>query len=68
MTLSAFARTTTRVVGSAMLGVATIVLAKAHPDDHWSTSPKVSIQADFAGDSRATPADERTADTSALAA
>ncbi|MDE3081888.1 MAG: hypothetical protein KGJ39_00550 [Acidobacteriota bacterium] len=61
------ARSTTRVVGSAMLGVATVVLAKSHPDDHWSTSPKVSIQADFAGESRATPTDADATATSLAA-
>ena len=50
-----------------MLGVGTVVLAKSHPDDHWSTSPKVSIQADFAGESRATPTDA-DATTTSLAA
>jgi hypothetical protein len=65
--LSSIARATTRVVGSAMLGVATVVLAKTHADDHWSTSPKVTIQADFAGESRATP-DDVTASAESLAA
>ncbi|HET9090116.1 MAG TPA: hypothetical protein VFN54_07450 [Acidimicrobiales bacterium] len=54
MKLSSLAQATTRTVGSAMLGIATVALAKPHPDDHWSTSPKVSIRADFAGESRAT--------------
>lgn len=57
MKLSLIARLSTRVVGSAMLGVATVVLAKTHADDHWSTNPKISIQADVAGDSSATPDD-----------
>ena len=44
-----------------MLGVATVILAKSHHDDHWSTSPKISILADFAGESRATPGDATAA-------
>ena len=67
MKLSSIARTSTRVVGSAMLGVATVVLAKTHADDHWSASPKVTIQADCAGDSRATPDDATTALASLVA-
>ncbi|HSN02404.1 MAG TPA: hypothetical protein VLS91_02860 [Acidimicrobiales bacterium] len=57
MMLSSVARAVSRVMGSAMLGVATIVLAKSHADDHWSTSPKITIQADVAGEASATPED-----------
>ena len=64
---SSIARATTRVVGSAMLGVATVVLAKSHADDHWSVSPKVTIQSDSAGDSHATP-DVATSSREAVAA
>ena len=67
MKLSSIMRASSRLVGSAMLGVATVVLAKSHADDHWSTSPKVTIQADVAGESGATP-DHATTSEMSLAA
>ncbi|MHB1251361.1 MAG: hypothetical protein ACYC0I_04430 [Acidimicrobiales bacterium] len=33
-----------KILGPVLLGFGTIFQAKAHPTDHWSSDPKITIQ------------------------
>ena len=49
-----------KALGPAMLGVATIFLGKANPNDHWSTSPTITIQTVAPSDESSGPPDHNT--------
>lgn len=43
------------LLGGVVLGVAAVVLPKARPDDHWSTSPKVQMVEEASSESSGGP-------------
>lgn len=47
-----------RVLGPALLGFATIFQSKANPTDHWSMSPKITIQVEVPSPESGCPTDE----------
>ncbi len=49
-----------KALGPAMLGFATIFQGKANPNDHWSTSPKITIQVVAPSDESGGPPDHST--------
>ncbi|HEX7134409.1 MAG TPA: hypothetical protein VF228_17680 [Iamia sp.] len=43
------------LAGAIMLGVATIFVPKARPDDHWSTSPRAEVHEESASEASGPP-------------
>lgn len=43
------------LAGAVVLGVATIFVPKARPDDHWSTSPKFELHEESASEASGPP-------------
>ncbi|HUV57235.1 MAG TPA: hypothetical protein VMV96_00360 [Acidimicrobiales bacterium] len=60
MNLSSLFNLSLKVLSPAMLGVATIFQGKANPTDHWSTSPKITIQVVAPADESGCPPDHGT--------
>ena len=55
MTISSVFNVLLKVLGPALLGFGTIFQPKTSLTDHWSTSPKISIQIEVSADESGNP-------------
>jgi hypothetical protein len=52
---SPFFKAVLKVLGPVLLGFGTIFQPKANANDHWSTSPQITIQVEVSADESSSP-------------
>ena len=55
VSISSVARVALKILGPTLLGFGTIFQPKASPSDHWSTTPRITIQVEVSADESGNP-------------